>query len=73
MSLLFYRRPDYVERHSGPMGANDYQTYLEKSRAAIPTELCFEYVVTNRALPVRYNFSDHSSIEKLTLLAMFAS
>lgn len=53
MSLLFYKRPDYV-RDSGPLGASDYQDYLEKTRKAIPPELCFENVVTNRAMPVRY-------------------
>jgi hypothetical protein len=36
------------------MGATDYQAYLEKSRAVIPTELGFDYVVANRALPVRH-------------------
>lgn len=57
MSLLFYRRPNYVEKHIGPLSAGDWQTYIEKSRAAIPTELCFDYVVTNRAMPVRHDFS----------------
>lgn len=52
MSLLFYTRPDYVEKNHAPMHASEYQSYLEKSRAAIPTELCFENVIANRALPV---------------------
>ena len=53
MSLLFYKRPDYVAKNPGPMEASDYQKYLEKSRRSIPTELCFENVVSNRAMPVR--------------------
>lgn len=57
MSLLFYTRPDYVEKHHAPMHASEYQSYLEKSRAAIPTELCFENVIANRAIPVsRYEY-----------------
>ena len=52
MSLLFYRRPNYVAKHPGPMDASDYQKYVERIRAAIPKELSFEYVVGNRALPV---------------------
>ncbi|MCJ1466457.1 hypothetical protein MMC07_005076 [Pseudocyphellaria aurata] len=51
MSLLFYRRPDYVEKNQRPMSASDYQKYSEKQRAAIPPELSFEYVVANRAIP----------------------
>ena len=53
MSLLFYKRPDYVAKNPGPMNASDYQEYLEKSRRSIPTQLCFENVVSNRAMPVR--------------------
>lgn len=52
MSLLFYKRPNYVDKKSAPMGASEYRIYLEKSRAAIPTELCFENVIANRAMPV---------------------
>lgn len=53
MSLLYYKRPDYVEKRSAPMDACDYRTYLERQRASIPPELCFEYVISNRAVPVR--------------------
>ena len=35
------------------MDAAEWQVYIERSRAAVPTELCFDYVVTNRALPVK--------------------
>ena len=51
MSLLFYRRPDYV-RDTGPMDSSDYLKYVEKCRRAIPPELCFDNVVANRAMPV---------------------
>lgn len=53
MSLLYYKRPDYVESSGAPMAASDYRTYLERQRASIPPELCFEYVIANRAVPVR--------------------
>lgn len=53
MSLLYYKRPDYVEKSTAPMAASDYRTYLERQRASIPPELCFEYVIANRAVPVR--------------------
>ena len=58
MSFLFYKRPNYVAKRAVPMVASDYQKYLEKSRQAIPTELCFEYVVSNRAMPVSLVQSD---------------
>ena len=54
MSLFCYKRPNYVARGAGPMDASDHQKYPEKSRRSIPNELCFEYVVSNRAMPVRY-------------------
>lgn len=53
MSLLYYKRPDYVEKSTAPMAASDYRTYLERQRASIPSELCFEHVIANRAIPVR--------------------
>lgn len=52
MSILLYRRPDYVAKLDGPMDAADYQKNIERSRKAIPIELCFENVVSNRAMPV---------------------
>lgn len=60
MSLLYYKRPDYVERRNTPMAASDYRTYLERQRASIPPELCFEYVMSNRAVPVRFNLTSFS-------------
>lgn len=71
MSLLFYRRPNYV-RETGPMDSLDYQKYVEKTRRAIPPELCFENVVANRAMPV--DLSMTLSIESpLISIAMLSS
>lgn len=56
MSILFYRRPDYVAKVPGPMTLSQCQVYVErtqKHRRAIPPELSFENVIQNRALPVR--------------------
>lgn len=56
MSILFYRRPDYVAKVPGPMSLSQCQLYVErtqKHRRAIPPELSFENVIQNRALPVR--------------------
>ena len=69
MSLLFYRRPDYV-RNTGPMDSSDYQKHIEKTRRAIPPELCFDNVVANRAMPVRAN--DIYTEPQLTLPAMLS-
>lgn len=55
MSLLFYRRPDYVAKLPGPMSLAQCQIYVErtqKHRRAIPPELSFENVIQNKALPV---------------------
>ncbi|KAI9809369.1 MAG: hypothetical protein M1827_006881 [Pycnora praestabilis] len=54
MSILFYRRPDYIQRSSGPLNQSECQLYVErskKSRSAIPNELSFENIITNKALP----------------------
>ncbi|KAL9598753.1 MAG: hypothetical protein Q9219_004311 [cf. Caloplaca sp. 3 TL-2023] len=54
MSLLFYRRPDYVAKLPGPMNLTQCQIYVErtqKHRRAIPTELSFENILQNKALP----------------------
>ena len=52
------------------MDASDYQKYLEKSRRSIPTELCFEYVVSNRAMPVRYVSDTNRKTFANTVLAV---
>ena len=42
-----------------------------KSRRSIPTELCFEYVVSNRAMPVRYvSDSDRKSFANAVLAVL---
>ncbi|KAG8527980.1 uncharacterized protein KY384_006896 [Bacidia gigantensis] len=51
MSLLFYKRPDYIPRPRGAIDPAEYERNLEKSRRSIPPELSFEMVVSNRALP----------------------
>lgn len=56
MSIIFYRRPDYVAKLPGPMNLAQCQIYVErtqKHRRAIPPELSFENVTQNKALPVR--------------------
>jgi hypothetical protein len=58
MSVLFYRRPDYVQRTDGPLNWEDCQKYVERTkgnRHNIPEELSFENVVNNKALPVCTN------------------
>lgn len=75
MSLLYYKRPDYVEKSTAPMAASDHRTFLERQRASIPPELCFEYVIANRAVPVRlittFSLSLCSFIPFLLLLPFF--
>ncbi|KAL8858743.1 MAG: hypothetical protein Q9178_004660 [Gyalolechia marmorata] len=54
MSLLFYRRPDYVAKLPGPMNSTQCQVYIDrtqKHRRAIPPELSFENILQNKALP----------------------
>ncbi|MCJ1228434.1 hypothetical protein MMC12_005095 [Toensbergia leucococca] len=54
MSILFYRRPDYIAKAPGPMNLTTCQRYVErtqKHKRAIPPELSFENVVQNKALP----------------------
>lgn len=60
MSLLFYRRPDYVAKLPGPMSPAQCQIYVErtqKHKRAIPPELSFENVIQNKALPVNHLLS----------------
>lgn len=55
MSVLFYRRPDYVNRPAGPLNQADCQKYVERTKNnknAIPAELSFQKVIDNEALPV---------------------
>lgn len=55
MSVLFYRRPSYVEQPAGPLNQEDCQKYVERMRnhkSAVPPELSFERVINNETLPV---------------------
>lgn len=54
MSILFYKRPDYVAKPPGPLNVSDCQKYVERtmgSKSSIPPELSFENVIQNKALP----------------------
>lgn len=56
MSILFYRRPDYVHKWDGPLNNKACQRYVERtanSKRGIPDELSFENIINNKALPVR--------------------
>ena len=55
MSVLFYRRPDYVDRPAGPLNLEDCQKYVERTknnRHNIPQELSFDNVLAGKSLPV---------------------
>ncbi|CZR53050.1 uncharacterized protein PAC_02928 [Phialocephala subalpina] len=54
MSILFYRRPDYLNKSSGPINATECARYVKRaknSERAIPQGLSFEDVMNNKALP----------------------
>ena len=53
MSLLFYKRPEYVLKANGPLTrcARDGGTAQDCRDAAIPPELSFERVVCDKCLP----------------------
>lgn len=53
MSILFYKRPEYVLRHNGPLAECSRKggTAQDCSAAAIPPELSFENVICNKCLP----------------------
>lgn len=54
MSVLFYRRPDYLAKSTGPLNKTECQVYVDrakKSERAIPKGLSFDEVVENKALP----------------------
>ncbi|KAF2137323.1 uncharacterized protein K452DRAFT_302080 [Aplosporella prunicola CBS 121167] len=54
MSILFYRRPSFVERPDGPLNGKACQRMVERTqngRRAIPDELSFENIMSNKALP----------------------
>ncbi|KAL3422693.1 hypothetical protein PVAG01_06849 [Phlyctema vagabunda] len=55
MSILFYRRPDFLNKASGPINSTECARYVERaknSERAIPSGLSFEdVVIKNTALP----------------------
>lgn len=56
MSLLFYRRPDYVAKSPGYLDQSACQKYVERSkdsRGQIPEDASFDRVVENKTKPVR--------------------
>lgn len=55
MSILFYRRPSYVERPSGPINAAACERFVQRTKSSkgkVPPDLSFENVINNRCLPV---------------------
>lgn len=55
MSVLFYRRPDYISKPTSPINASDCAKYVERAKGserAIPPGLSFEEVLNNKPLPV---------------------
>ncbi|MCJ1420449.1 hypothetical protein MMC32_006806 [Xylographa parallela] len=54
MSVLFYKRPDHIEKLDGPLDSSSCQKYSERaacSRAAIPESLSFDNVINGKTLP----------------------
>jgi hypothetical protein len=55
MSVLFYKRPSYVDRPVGPLNKSDCQKYVERlknNKNTVPEELSFDKVMNNETLPV---------------------
>lgn len=55
MSVLFYRRPDYVQRAPGYLNDSDCQKYVERTKCSKhrpPPELSFDRIINNQTLPV---------------------
>ncbi|CZS87946.1 hypothetical protein WAI453_000334 [Rhynchosporium graminicola] len=54
MSVLFYRRPNYLERPTGPINGGDCARYADRAKNSerkIPEGLSFDNVINNKALP----------------------
>lgn len=55
MSVLFYRRPEYLDKAPTPINATECARYAERAKKcerAIPDGLGFEHVIGNKAMPV---------------------
>lgn len=56
MSILFYRRPDYLAKPDGPLNKTDCEKYMERAKTLeglIPHGLSFEDIIGHKSLPVR--------------------
>ena len=54
MSILFYRRPDYVDKAPGYLNDSACQRYVERTKGSkhkAPMELSFDNILNNRTLP----------------------
>ena len=55
MSILFYKKPFYIDKEAGPLSGANCQKYVERAgllKDAIPEELSFENIVEGRTLQV---------------------
>jgi len=54
MSVLFYRRPDYLNKSSGPINSTECARYVERAKKCerqIPDGLSFDDVLSHKSLP----------------------
>lgn len=54
MSILFYRRPDYVDKAPGYLNDSACQRYVDRTKGSkhkAPIELSFDNILNNRTLP----------------------
>ncbi|TVY83806.1 hypothetical protein LSUE1_G001217 [Lachnellula suecica] len=54
MSVLFYRRPDYLNKANGPINKNDCQLYVQRAKSSqrvIPDGLSFDEIINKKTLP----------------------
>ncbi|KAL8960448.1 MAG: hypothetical protein Q9193_002848 [Seirophora villosa] len=57
MSILFYKKPDYRAIGEGPLDLQKCQKYVERTKdckGEIPPDLSFEWIISNKALPVHF-------------------
>ena len=70
MSILFYKKPDYITKEGGPLTKSSCQRYAEKAactRSQIPPELSFENVMEGKTLPVGLTLSSQQDCTDLSL------
>jgi hypothetical protein len=66
MSVLFYKRPNYVNRPAGPLNQADCQKFVERTKNnknAIPEELSFDNILNHKTKPVSglYHFTEQKA------------